>query len=214
MTEPPERDTIRPTQTSLRQPARVDHPRNHSTPLSRLYGTPSQGKALNTTQQEGTTIATSTKSRIHRLIIERLAADLEVFSVAAKTAHEASIHEENIPDNKYDTLSLEASYVAQGQANRAQELKRALHAYQTLTLQQFREDAQIRLTALVTLEAEDGETRTLFIGPQEGGLKLVADGAEIMVITAGSPLGTELIGKCAGDLVSIGKKEFEIIEIR
>jgi transcription elongation GreA/GreB family factor len=151
--------------------------------------------------------------RIHQLITERLAADLAVFSVAAKTAHEASIHEENIPDNKYDTLSLEASYVAQGQANRAQELKRALHAYRTLALQQFGEDAPIRLTALVTLEAQDGETRMLFIGPQEGGLKIQAEGEEILVITAGSPLGTDLIGKCAGDVVTIGKKEFEIVKV-
>ena len=134
-------------------------------------------------------------------------------SVAARTAHEASIHEENIPDNKYDTLSLEASYVAQGQANRAQELKRSLHAYQILTLQQFPGEAPIRLTALVTLEAEDGETRTLFIGPQEGGLKLTADEVEIVVITAGSPLGKELIGKRLGDLVNIGKKDFEIVGV-
>jgi transcription elongation GreA/GreB family factor len=103
--------------------------------------------------------------------------------------------------------------VAQGQANRAQELKRALHAYQTLTLQQFEADATIRLTALVTLEAEDGETRTLFIGPQEGGLKLNLDGEEILLITAGSPLGADLIGKCVGDLVRIGKRDFEIVRV-
>ena len=163
-------------------------------------------------------ITQSIKKRIHELIISRLAADLALFSVAAQTAHQASIHEENIPDNKYDTLSLEASYVAQGQANRAQEIKRALHAYRTLTLQPFREDAPIRLTALVTLEAEDGETRTLFIGPEEGGLKLNLDGEEILVITPGSPLGSDLIGKCPGDAVNLGihrfKKDFEIIRVR
>lgn len=142
-----------------------------------------------------------------------MAADLAVFSIAAKTAHAASIHEENIPDNKYDTLSLEASYVAQGQANRAQELKGALHAYQTLTLQQFEGDAAIRLTALVTLEAEDGEVRLLFIGPQEGGLKLKLNHEEILVITPGSPLGTALIGKSVGDLVNLGKRDFEIVRV-
>ena len=162
-------------------------------------------------------IATSKKKRLHKLIIERLAADLAVFSVAAKTAHEASIHEENIPDNKYDTLSLEASYVAQGQANRAQEIKRALHAYRTLALQQFEDDAPIRLTALVTLEAQDGETRILFIGPEEGGLKLNLDGEEILVITPVSPLGRDLIGKCLGESVNLGigraKKDFEIVQV-
>ena len=100
--------------------------------------------------------------------------------------------------------------MAQGQANRAQELKRALHAYQTLTLQPFEGEAAIRLTALVRLEAGDGAAKTLFIGPQEGGLKLQLDGEEILVITAGSPLGKDLIGKCAGDAVQIGKIEFEI----
>jgi transcription elongation GreA/GreB family factor len=132
---------------------------------------------------------------------------------AAKTAHEAATHEENVPDNKYDTLSLEASYVAQGQANRAQELKRALQAYRTLVLQEFPDAAPIRLTALVKLEAEDGETKTVFIGPAEGGLKVTLADEEIMVITAGSPLGIELIGKCAGDAVNIGKREFEIVEV-
>lgn len=150
---------------------------------------------------------------MHQAITERLAADLALFSAAAKTAHEAATHEENIPDNKYDTLSLEASYIAQGQANRAQDLRRALQAYQTLELQQFDDDSPIRLTALVRLEAEDGEAKSFFIGPQEGGLKLTLEGEEIMVITPASPLGSELIGKCTGDLVPIGKKEFEIVEV-
>ena len=132
---------------------------------------------------------------------------------AARAAHEASIHEENIPDNKYDTLSLEASYLAQGQANRAQELKHALHAYRTLALQQFPDEAPIRLTALVTLEPRKGAERTLFIGPEEGGLKIQLDGEEILVITVNSPLGNDLIGSFIGDTVRIGKTEYEITGI-
>jgi len=153
------------------------------------------------------------KEQVHRLIIEQLAADLTVFLAAARSAHEAATHEENIPDNKYDTLSLEASYVAQGQANRAQGLRKSLHAYQTITLMTFGEDAPIRLSALVYLEGEDGERRALFIGPHEGGMKLKMAGEEIMVITPASPLGTELIGKRVGELVNIGKRDFEIVEV-
>jgi transcription elongation GreA/GreB family factor len=158
-------------------------------------------------------IITSKKGRLHRLIIERLKHDLAVLSTAAKTAHEAAIHEENIPDNKYDTLSLEASYVAQGQANRAQELKRALQCYQKLDLQQFTAESSIRLTALVTLEAEDGAIKHFFIGPQEGGLKLQLDDEEILVITPGSPLGSDLIGKSVGDEVALGSTSYEIVEV-
>ena len=157
------------------------------------------------------------KERILRLIIATLAVDLTVVYNAAKTAYEASIHEENQPDNKYDTLSLEASYVAQGQANRAQEIKRALDTYKSLSLRHFSADAAIRLTALVTLEAGDGTVKRVFIGPQAGGLKVVDDGEEVIVITPGSPLGIGLIGRVAGDVVSIGRgdgeKEFEIVDV-
>lgn len=157
------------------------------------------------------------KALILRRIIESLSEDLAVLLKAAKTAHEASVHEENIPDNKYDTLGLEASYIAQGQANRAQEIKAAVEAYRNLSLQSFAANSSIRLTALVTLEAEDGTTRAVFIGPEAGGLKIKEDGREVTVITPHSPLGRELIGKVVGDLVTMRVrqtgKEFEIVEV-
>jgi len=110
------------------------------------------------------------KSRLVQLLISQLAHDLEVFFTAAKTAHEAATHEENQPDNKYDTLALEASYVAQGQANRAQELRRSLDIYRQLPL--VSDCDLVRLTSLVRIEADDGVRRTVFIGPVEGGLKI------------------------------------------
>ena len=159
------------------------------------------------------------KSDLLQLIIEQLTHDLAVQFNAAKTAHEASTHEENIPDNKYETLALEASYVAQGQANRAQEIRRALETYKQLTMQQFHNTSAIGLTALVTLVDDDDTTRTVFIGPLEGGMKVVdkLTETEIVVITPASPLGRDLIGKSVGDPVRIGngrgRKEFEIVGV-
>jgi len=159
------------------------------------------------------------KTLILQLIIEQLNHDIFVQFNAALTAHEASTHEENIPDNKYETLALEASYLAQGQANRAQEIKRALTAYKQLDLQTFDDDSAIALTALVTLAGDDAATRTFFIGPLEGGMKVInhLTGSEIVVITPASPLGRNLLGKRVGDPVSIGvgkwTKEFEIISV-
>jgi transcription elongation GreA/GreB family factor len=159
------------------------------------------------------------KPDLLRLIIEQLTHDLSVQFNAALAAHEASTHEENIPDNKYETLALEASYVAQGQANRAQEIRRALETYKQLTLRQFDDRSAIGLTALVTLTGADDTSRTFFIGPLEGGLKLVdtLTGAEIMVITPASPLGRQLIGRGVGDTVRMrigaGDKEFEIARV-
>ena len=159
------------------------------------------------------------KSDLLQLIVAQLTHDLAVQFNAALAAHEASTHEENIPDNKYETLALEASYVAQGQANRAQEIRRALEIYKQLTLQHYTDDSAIGLTALVTLTGGDGTTRTVFIGPLEGGMKVIdpLTGTEIVVITPASPLGRDLIGTSVGDRVRIGIgsgcKEFEIVEV-
>ena len=151
-----------------------------------------------------------TKARIIQKIITALAADLAVFSTAAKAAHEAATHTECLPDNKYDTTALEASYIAQGQANRAQEIRVALESYRTLALHAFDDDTPIRLTALVTLEGGEGDVRRLFIGPQAGGMKIADGDGEIVVITPGSPLGRRLLGLRCGDEVRIGADDMSL----
>jgi transcription elongation GreA/GreB family factor len=159
------------------------------------------------------------KADIIQLIVEQLTHDLAIQLKAAITAHEASTDSENIPDNKYETLALEASYVAQGQANRAQEIKRALEVYKQLTLQHFDDTSPILLTALVSLAGDDATARTVFIGPQEGGMKVIdpSSGTVIVVITPASPLGRSLIGKTVGDIVRIGSglagKMLEIVAV-
>lgn len=145
-----------------------------------------------------------TKEQIVQNIVAALSADLLVFSTAAKAAHEAATHEECLPDNKYDTTALEASYIAQGQANRAQEIRVALESYRSLALVDFDDETPIRLTALVTLEGDDGTVRRFFLGPRAGGLKIGGSGGEIVVITPGSPLGRALLGLRAGDEVRVG----------
>jgi transcription elongation GreA/GreB family factor len=145
-----------------------------------------------------------TKEEIIQEIIRKLSADVTVLSSASQAAHTAATHAECLPDNKYDTTALEASYIAQGQANRAQEIRIALECYRTLKLLTFDDDTPIRLTALVTLECEEGGVRRLFLGPQAGGLKIADGDREIVVITPGSPLGRALLGLRCGDDVRVG----------
>ena len=156
------------------------------------------------------------KDALRSQIITRLEADYTLQLQAAKAAHATATHDENIPDNKYATLGLEASYLAQGYANRAQEILHALNAFRQLTLQNFTEMSPIRLTALVELEDDEGQTRLVFLGPAAGGLRLEYDKQEIMVITPASPRGIELIGKQCGDLVELisdAAREYEIISV-
>ncbi|MDV3442657.1 transcription elongation factor GreAB, partial [Pseudomonas otitidis] len=46
------------------------------------------------------------KAHLLRLILDRLADDLQLLQRAAQTAYETATHEENIAENKYDTLGL------------------------------------------------------------------------------------------------------------
>lgn len=156
------------------------------------------------------------KENLRNQIIVQLEADHALLLQAAKSSHAAATHEENIPDNKYETLGLEASYIAQGQANRAQEILQAVQAFRELNLQEFPDESPIRLTALVQLEDEKGDKRRVFIGPAAGGLRLEFDGGEVMVITSASPLGQALIGKRCGDLAELESgaiREYEIISV-
>jgi len=155
------------------------------------------------------------KTIILQAIIKRLSLDLEVIFAAAKISHEASTHEENAPDNKYDTLALEASYVAQGQANRAAQLRDAIEIYRQLSADG--KNGVISLSSLVTIEDEYGSIKILFIGPVEGGLKIEEDGKEIVVITPTSPMGRGLLGRSVGDTAEIeigtNRTEYTIVEV-
>ena len=59
------------------------------------------------------------KLLLQQQVLERLAEDLLQAEQAMRAAHETATHEENIAENKYDTLGLEAAYLATGQARRA-----------------------------------------------------------------------------------------------
>ncbi|HEK2087595.1 TPA: transcription elongation factor GreAB [Pseudomonas aeruginosa] len=139
------------------------------------------------------------KKQLLRLITEKLAADLEIAVRAAQTAHETATHEENVAENKYDTLGLEAAYLAAGQSRRVEEIRQALGLYRDLVLRDFDEEQGIQLTALVTLLNADGSRRTVFLGPEAAGLKIDCEGREVLVITPRSPLGQSLIGRHPGD---------------
>ncbi|MBC3482436.1 GreA/GreB family elongation factor [Pseudomonas sp. SWRI59] len=146
-------------------------------------------------------------------IVATLEHDVDVLSRAAQTAYEAATAEENIAENKYDTLGLEASYLATGQARRTAEIRQALQIYQQLLLRDYDPLRGIQVSNLVTLEDEDGQQRRLFLGPEAAGLK-IGDGDELVtVITPRSPLGQQLMGKRVDDEVSLGAQVLFISEV-
>jgi transcription elongation GreA/GreB family factor len=157
------------------------------------------------------------KHGLRQQVLERLAADLRQTEQAALTAHETATHEENIAENKYDTLGLEAAYLATGQARRAEAIRQALAQWQQFSPRPYDASLGIQLGALVCLGSADGRQQWVFLGPTGGSMKLEGDNGSAQVISSDAPLGRALLGQCVGDEVSVEvaphRLQFEILQV-
>jgi transcription elongation GreA/GreB family factor len=143
------------------------------------------------------------KPELHQLIVAALEQDLAIAQRAAQTAYETATHEENIAENKYDTLGLEASYLATGQARRMAEIAHALKRLRELPVLNHQPVRGIQPGDYIELETPEGQTRALFLGPDAAGLVVTAQGRAVTVITPHAPLGRALVGKQAGEDISV-----------
>ncbi|GAK24213.1 transcription elongation factor [Vibrio sp. JCM 19052] len=151
-----------------------------------------------------------------QIIIQQLEDKLQVAHASTQRAIDAATDEETVPEHKYDTLALEASYLAHGQAMRVQESEEELRQYRTLVLRDF-VDARIAVGAYVELVDENDVEKAFFIGPCSGGLTVEWQGKEVFVLTPKSPLGRALMCKEEGEEVEmkIGDKTtcYEVVTI-
>ncbi len=137
------------------------------------------------------------KQAILSLILDSLRAELDTSLNAAKAASAAATDPDSKAENKYDTRSLEASYLARGQAQRVGELQEAVHAFEALNLRRHEDGDAIGPGALVGLKSGEMEN-WYFMGPAAGGTQVRHDEQEVLVITPGSPLGQQLMGRKVG----------------
>lgn len=127
-------------------------------------------------------------------ILAVLNAELVALTRAAQSSFAAATDPDSKAENKYDTRTLEASYVARGQAQRVAELQEAVQAFGALSGNALASGAAITLGSLVSLETTEGRSH-YFVGPFAGGTEVVHEGDEIVVITPASALGQKLIGR-------------------
>ncbi len=138
---------------------------------------------------------------------------------AAQRAHETATSDENVAENKYDTLALEAAYLAQGQSLRVEQCKADIDAFNMLALKitEMAPRETVELGCLVLLFDQQDQQKWLFLGPAAGGLKVQIGVKEVIVVTAESPLGRAILGKQVDDEVSVviadKQHHYEIIEL-
>lgn len=157
------------------------------------------------------------KSLLRDAILGRLREELARQTSAAELARDEAISEESRAENKWDTHSQEAAYLAEGQAKLAAEIGASIELYSTLALPDLAATDAIALGAVVELETAAGNA-WYFIGPRAGGLELEIEGRHLLVLTPQSPLGRQLIGRRAGDTVEIagrgGTRSQRIVSVR
>lgn len=157
------------------------------------------------------------KARLQQLLVQALEAVRQGAIDAAMLAYSTAIDEENVAENRYDTLGLEAAYLAQGQAQRVTECEAELRAFQAMPVLHFAPSEPVAVGALITLQQEGADEQYFFLGPAAGGLKLQFGGKPIMVITLCAPLGQALLGAVAGDAVAVSAagttRHYEILAV-
>ena len=157
------------------------------------------------------------KFLLQQQVLERLAEDLLQAEQAVRTAHETATHEENIAENKYDTLGLEAAYLATGLVRRAEAIRQALAHWRQFRPLPYDATKGVQLGALVCLVDADHKQQHLFLGPDGGSMTLAIGTDLVQVISREAPLGRAMLGKCEGDEVSIQvasiRQRFEVLRV-
>jgi hypothetical protein len=101
-------------------------------------------------------------------------------------------------ESKYDTRSLEASYLAIGQGEQADELAAALRDFDAFDWPDFPQEGRVALGALVALDF-DGDQVFALIAPGGGGVTCRFEGVEVTVVTPQAPLYARIAGRQAGE---------------
>ena len=160
----------------------------------------------------------SDKSLLRQQVLARLAEDLLHVEQAARAAHETATHEENIAENKYDTLGLEAAYLASGQARRAAAIRQVMSDWRQFHPGAYDASKGIALGALVCLVDADERQQLLFLGLPGGSMALASGDQVVQVVSIDAPLGQAMLGKFEGDEVSIQvgatRQQFEVLWAR
>jgi|AntAceMinimDraft_12_1070368.scaffolds.fasta_scaffold12354_2 hypothetical protein len=122
---------------------------------------------------------------------------------ATAEAHRTATHTENVAENKYDTLGLEAAYLAHGQSQRVLTCSADLKAFEHLRPTPWPAASSIDIGALICLNTDAAASRWLYLGPGAGGLRVPFGDLEVVVVTTAAPLGQQLLGRYLGDDISL-----------
>jgi transcription elongation GreA/GreB family factor len=170
------------------------------------------------------------KKELLQQLLSHLQQEINATLNAVNEAHALASHEQSKPENQYDTLALEAAYLAHGQSERIAELQRQFMLLDHFEFSDCNDNSRIAVGALVRIEdvgCDDHKQQWLWLLPVAGGVLLKFENKNkdnngdesiaIRTITPEAPLAKTIVGSYIGDeiVLNLGhkKKQFEIIEL-
>jgi len=142
------------------------------------------------------------KKQILDQLISKANEELKNLQEALAATKSFATDQEFKAESKYDTRSLEASYLASAEAKRVEELNQEIQLLEEVDLGLSQKLGEISLGAMVELSCNN-QIRNYFLIPTAGGTLLEYNGQSVLVVSVFSPIGNELLGLKNGD-------EFEV----
>lgn len=143
------------------------------------------------------------KERLVRAVLEGLLEEVSILEKALSASSAAATDPDSKAESKYDTRSLEMSYLAKGQASQLEELKADCELLEQFEIRSFQVSERVGLGALVELE-KDAIWQSYLLLPAGGGLEIQGEEGLVMVLSAKSPLFEELLDSRMGEELPSG----------
>lgn len=136
------------------------------------------------------------KSQLRDQVIQQLESDLAGLKKAAAETHAVSHDEENKQESKYDTRSIEASYLADAQAGQAKSIEEGIYKLRNLNLT---DDPDTAILGSIVILSADDEDYQFFLLPAGGGITLEYENLPLTVVTPESPIGEKIMASSIAD---------------
>ena len=135
-------------------------------------------------------------------LITKMKKEMSQLESAAKSNKDFATDQEFKAESKYDTRSLEASYLASAESKRVEELKLEIQMLEDVDLKYSEKSDEVCIGSLVTLRHKE-QDRIYFLIPTSGGTLLQVEGQSVLVVSVFSPLGDAVLGLKLGDIFEV-----------
>lgn len=154
------------------------------------------------------------KSKILQQVIDLIEEEVVRLRAGYEQARKTSIEAPGRMQSRYDTMGIEAGWVAGGLAKNLNEKMEALRVLRQIRLPDAPELGA--LGCIIGIGPKNGSIRSFyFILPVAGGISIPLQGTKftLQTVTPPTPVGRGLIGKSPGDKVTVlkDKKKSDVI---